>query len=47
MRVLECISGVTILRSHDAGHGHDHDLDKVRGGRMPGSIIFVVQIWDI
>ena len=47
MRVLECFSGVTILRSHDAGHGRDHDLDKDKGGRMLGSIIFVVQIWDI
>lgn len=47
MRVLECISGITILCSHDAGHGHDHDLDKDKGGRMLGSIIFVVQIWDI
>lgn len=32
-------------RSHD--DGHDHDLDKDKGGRMLGSIIFVAQIWDI
>ena len=34
MRVLECISGITILRSHDAGYGHDHDKDK--GGAYVG-----------